>query len=130
MGYEFEAVLQYKEKYFNGEDKERKNSVWFSDRVSPFTHAGFIGYNFKGGFNVKFKYYFTEFFNKNFDNSGITDPRDLRFPGKGKEGDVNYIAPRDYLKVNVLYVALTWNMFRKPIYYTTYEKKEATQSVY
>lgn len=129
-GYEFEVPLHYKEKYFKGEDKERKNSVWFSDRVSPFTHAGFVGFNFKGGFNVKFKYYFTEFFNPEFNNSGITDARDIRYPGKGKAGDADYVPAREYLKVNVLYMALAWDMFKRPTTYTFYEKKESTQSVY
>lgn len=124
VGYEFEMPIHYKEKYFLGEDKEGKNEVWFSDRVSQFTHSGFIGYNFKGGFNLKFKYYFTEFFNKDFDNSGITDSKDLRYPGRGTEGDADYIAPREYLKVNIFYLALTWNMFTKPYYYTHYDSKK------
>lgn len=130
LGYEIEFPINYKEKYFKDEVKERKFNVWFSDRVSTFTHSAFIGYNFKNGPNLKFKYYFTEFFNKNFNNEGITDSRDLRFPGRGTEGDADYIAPRDYLTVNIFYLALTWDMFSKPEYYKQTVKKESLQSMY
>ena len=129
-GYEFEVPINYRERYYRNDSKERVFNVWFSDRVNPYTHAGFIGFNMKSGFNVKFKYYFTEFFNPNFDNSSIDDPRDIRYAGKGNEGDADYQAPREYLKVNVFYMTVTWNMFRKPYYYQIQEKKEKSESVY
>ena len=131
FGYEFEVPFNYKEKYFNGESKDRKFNVWFSDRVNSFTHAGFIGFNFKGGFNIKAKYYFTEFFNPDFNNSTITDPKDIRYPGNGlANNDPNYKPAREYLNVNVFYVALSWNMFRKPYYYYDYDRTEKADQMY
>lgn len=129
-GYEFEVPIHYKEKYFKDEVKERKFGVWFSNRVSPITHAGFVGYNFKSGFNLKFKYYFTEFFNKNFDNSNITNEQDLRYPGQGDPGDENYIPAREYLNVHVFYLTVSWNMFRKPEYMTWEKKEKVDGTVY
>ncbi|MEQ9062702.1 MAG: hypothetical protein RIE58_00885 [Vicingaceae bacterium] len=131
LGYEIEVPIHYKEKYFQNERKKDKFGVWFSDRVSPFTHAGFVGINFKDGFNIKAKYYFTQFFNPDFDNSGITNPEDIRYPGNGLAvNDPNYIAPRDYLTVNVVYLALTWNMFRKPYHYYDGNKVEKADQMY
>ena len=131
FGYEFEMPFNYKEKYFNNESKDRKFNVWFSDRVNQFTHAGFVGFNFKGGFNIKAKYYFTEFFNPDFDNSSITETKDIRYPGNGlANNDPNYVAPREYLTVNVFYVALSWNMFRKPYYYYDYNRTEKVDQMY
>lgn len=130
LGYELELPIHYKEKYFTGETKQEKFTVWFSDRVSTFTHAGFLGFNFKHGFNVKFKYYFTEFFNPDFDNSDLK-PSDIRYAGNGLDpNDPDYVAPREYLTVNNFYVALTWNMFRKPYYYYTYDKTEKADQMY
>ena len=130
-GYEFEVPFNYKEKYFIGENKDRKFNVWFSDRVNTFTHSGFIGFNFKNGFNIKAKYYFTEFFNSDFNNASVQDPKDIRYPGNGlASNDPNYIAPREYLTVNVFYFALTWNMFRKPYYYYDYNRTEKADQMY
>ncbi len=131
LGYEFEMPINYRERYYRNDSKERVFNIWFSDRVTQFTHAGFLGFNFRSGFNVKFKYYFTEFLNSSFNNASIDDDRDLRYPGNGLDpSDPNYIAPRDFLKVNVAYISVTWNMFRKPYYYTHIEKKEKAESVY
>ena len=131
LGYEFEVPFNYREKYLVSDKKQDKFNVWFSDRVSPFTHSGFFGINFKGGFNLKAKYYFTEFFNPKFDNSGITDAHDIRYPGNGLAvSDPNYIAPRRYLKVNVIYLALAWNMFKRPVEYYNYKKVEKVEQMY
>ncbi len=127
-GYEFEVPINYRERYYRNDSKERVFNVWFSDRVNPFTHAGMVGFNFKSGFNVKFKYYFTEFFNKSFNNESIDDPRDIRYPGNGLDvNDPDYKAPRPELAVNIFYVSVSWNMFRKPYYYTHYERQKSDE---
>ena len=131
LGYEFEMPFNYKEKYFIGETKDRKFNVWFSDRVNTFTHAGFVGFNFKNAFNIKAKYYFTEFFNPDYNAPPNEDPKDIRYPGNGlQEGTTGYVAPREYLTVNVFYVAVTWNMFRKPYYYYDYNRTEKADQMY
>lgn len=95
-GYELEMPFHYKEKLFINEKKEDKTSIWFSNRVPDLMHAAFIGLNFKRGFNLKFKYYFTPFFNKNATET------------------INNVQTRPFqnLDVNVFYIALDWNMFR------------------
>jgi len=119
LGYEFEMPINYKEKHFTGETKDRKFNVWFSDRVNTFTHAGYVGFNFKNGFNVKVKYYFTEFFNTNFNRETVrNEVKDIRHPD------------REDLTVNVFYFALTWNMFRKPVYYYDYNRTEKSDQMY
>ena len=70
-------------------------------------------------------------FNPEFNNESITDYRDIRYPGNGlAEGTTGYVAPREKLTVNVFYVALTWNMFRKPYYYYDYNRTEKADQMY
>jgi len=128
-GYEFEVPIHYRERYFRDENKTVVNSIWFSNRVSPYTHAAFIGFDFKYGFNLKFKYYFTEMFNKDFDNSGTNEYKDIRYSGGSTDPNAPAEA-RPYLTVNNFYVAVTWNMFRKPYYYTNSEKPKEAEEIY
>jgi len=65
-GYEFEVPINYKEKTFINENKEDKFNVWFSSRTPGFYHALFAGVRFPHGVSLKFKYYMTPFFNKNY----------------------------------------------------------------
>lgn len=70
-GVEGEFALNYKEKLFVNEEKINKFNVWFSDRTNAFMPSAFIGVNLKGGFNMKFKYYLTDFYNKNFTANNV-----------------------------------------------------------
>jgi hypothetical protein len=72
-GYEIEFPFNYKEKTFDGDDKqEEKVNVWFGDRVEQFQHGFFAGIQLPYGANLKFKYYLTNFHNMDFtDNNGV-----------------------------------------------------------
>lgn len=95
-GYEFEMPFNYKEKTFVDEVKKDVFDVWFTDRVNWYTQSVFFGINFKGGTNLKFKYYIDPFFNRNFSQSigGVATK------------------PFEKLEVNVFYIALSWNVFK------------------
>lgn len=104
-GYEFEIPIHYKEKTFVSENKERKVAVWFSNRVEWYTQSVFVGFNFPKGFNLKFKYYLNDFFNKDFTET------------------VNGVQTRPFqqFNANVFYLALDWNVFKDV---RTYGKKK------
>jgi hypothetical protein len=93
-GYEIEYPFNYKEKTFDGDDKqEEKVNVWFSDRVEQLQHGFFAGLQLPYGANLKFKYYLSNFHNMDYvDNNGIK--------------------PYDGLKANVFYFALSFDPFK------------------
>jgi len=71
-GYELELPINYKEKTFINEAKEYKFNVWFSKRVPSIYNTLFVGVRFPRGVSLKFKYYLTPFFNKNYtEGSGV-----------------------------------------------------------
>jgi hypothetical protein len=92
-GYEIELPFVYKEKTFDGGDKIRKTVGWFSNRVEMFQHGPLVGIEFPYGFNVKFKYYLSEFHNQNFTNSDGSKP----YAG---------------LKSNIWYFSLSYALFK------------------
>lgn len=68
-GYTVEFPLNYKEKTFVNEEKTKFNT-WFSDRTQ-IQQAVVAGIQFPYGANIKFKYYFTDFYDKGYtDSSG------------------------------------------------------------
>lgn len=70
-GYEAEIAFLYKEKTFEGGDKIDKITGWFSDRQNIFQHGFLVGVQLPKGANLKFKYYLSEFHNRDFvDGSG------------------------------------------------------------
>lgn len=73
-GYEIEVPFVYKEKTFDQGDKIDKITGWFSNRTEMFQHGFIAGVQFPYGFNVKFKYYMSEFHNQNFTNSNGVKP--------------------------------------------------------
>ena len=90
-GYEIEFPFHYKEKRFEDEIKD-KFTVWFSDRVEPVQHSLMAGIQFPFGMDLKFKYYLTNFHNRDYTL---------------ENGD----KPYETLKANVFYFSLGWNMF-------------------
>ncbi len=93
-GYEIELPVLYKEKTFEGSDKIGKITGWFSSREVLFQDAFFVGVQFPYGFNLKFKYYLSEFNNQNYiDASGYK--------------------PYAGLKANIFYFSLNFNLFKK-----------------
>ena len=93
-GYEVEFPFAYKEKLFVDEVKEDKFTVWFSNRVEPVQQSVLAGIQFPYGPVIKFKYYFTNFHNRDF--IAIADGVETK--------------PYDF-KSNIFYFSLSWNLF-------------------
>jgi hypothetical protein len=93
-GYEIEFPFAYKEKQFINEDKEDKTIIWFTSRVVPVQHSLMAGFQLPYGATLKFKYYLTNFHN-----------RDYVAMVNGKE-----TRPYDF-KANVFYFSLSWGLF-------------------
>jgi len=64
-GLEYEWMFHYKQKKFIDGDKY-KFKAWNSDRVNTWIPSWFVGFQFPGGINLKFKYYMDDFLNKDF----------------------------------------------------------------
>lgn len=96
-GYEIEFPLNYKEKTFENEVKTDKFNVWFSNRVPAVYHTLLAGIQFPYGANLKFKYYLTNFHNKDFTET---------------LSDGTQVKPYGTLNANVFYVSLCFNLFR------------------
>jgi hypothetical protein len=107
-GYEIEFPFHYKEKTFiNGVKQDSKISTWFSNRVPTFYNSVFAGVQFPYGFNLKFKYYFTNFFNESFTET---------IAGVQTQPYNNY-------KANVFYFSLSFSLFQNNhVYYKEYKK--------
>jgi len=73
-GYEIEFPINYKEKKFVDEDKVEKDVYWFTKRVTPVQHSLMAGIQLPYGATLKFKYYLTNFFNKDYTLSDGTKP--------------------------------------------------------
>jgi len=92
-GYAVEFPFAYKEKTFTGGDKIGKITGWFSDRYEGVQHGPHIGIQFPQGLDVKFKYYLSEFHNKDFAES------------------TNGVQPYKGLESHIFYFSLSWKMF-------------------
>jgi hypothetical protein len=73
-GYEIEYPFAYREKTYDQGDKIDSNIDWFSSRVETFQHGFFAGVQFPYGFNVKFKYYLSEFHNQDYEQADKVKP--------------------------------------------------------
>jgi predicted small lipoprotein YifL len=92
-GYEIEFPFAYKEKTFNTADEKQNTDVyWFSDRTKNLQQSWLVGIQFPYGLNLKFKYYFTEFHNEDFEANGVK--------------------PYAGLHTNIWYFSLTANLFK------------------
>jgi len=94
-GYEIEYAFNYKEKRFENDSKVGKDVYWFNDRVTQFPQSVLVGINFPYGFNLKFKYYLTNFHNQDY--IAIIDG--------------NEVKPYENLKSNVFYISLNFGLF-------------------
>ncbi len=97
-GYEVELPFLYKEKTFEGGDKISKITGWFSSREELFQHGFLVGIQFPYGANLKFKYYLSEFHNRNYTDAGGYKPY---------EG----------LKSNIFYFSLSYYLFKNFDFY-------------
>jgi hypothetical protein len=93
-GYEVEFPFVYKEKKFVNEAKTDKTVIWFTSRVEPIQHGFMAGVQFPAGATLKFKYYLSNFHNRNY--TAMVDGEETK--------------PYDY-KANVFYFSLAWNLF-------------------
>jgi hypothetical protein len=93
-GYEVEFPFAYKEKHFVNEEKVDKDVIWFSSRVEPVQSSLMAGIQVPYGFTIKFKYYLTNFHNRDY------------------VAMVNGVATKPYdFKSNIWYFSLAWNVF-------------------
>jgi hypothetical protein len=97
-GYEIEFAIAYKEKTYEDGDKTDKITGWFSSRQEVFQHGFLAGIQFPYGANLKFKYYLSEFHNRDYvNNAGIK--------------------PYGELKSNIYYFSLCFFLFRDLDFY-------------
>ena len=85
--------MAYKEKTYEGGDKIDKITGWFSNREELFQHGFFAGIQFPYGANLKFKYYLSEFHNRDYTNNAG-------------------IKPYGALKTNIYYFSLSFFLFK------------------
>lgn len=95
-GYEVEFPINFKQKTFVNEVKSKFNK-WFSDRTS-IQQSVMVGVQLPYGANIKFKYYFTNFFNQNFE--ATDDTGTLIRPYQNFEANTFYISLNIYLLRN------------------------------
>lgn len=108
-GYEIEFPFAYKEKTFI-DNQKTKFVEWFTPRVPAYYNSVFFGVQFPYGFNMKFKYYFSEFFNQDYSN-----------PDGSK--------PYQGFQANVWYISIGASLFRNSkVYYK--ENKKARKDYY
>ncbi len=95
FGGEVELQFAYKEKYWNSHNRsgsKTKYSEWFGDQTNRFVTSAFVGFQFPKGFNVRFKYYFTDFLNHDYKSN--QEIRDLR----------------RYASSNIMYISACWQL--------------------
>ncbi|MEM9052212.1 MAG: hypothetical protein AAGC47_09195 [Bacteroidota bacterium] len=102
-GYEIEFPFHYKEKEFDGNDKLRKRTDWFSPKTNNFQQAAFVGFQLPQGLSLKFKYYLTDFFDSDFEQFVEVDGVDVSATTR--------IKPFENFNARVFYMSLTWFPF-------------------
>jgi len=111
-GVEYEWMFHYKQKKFIDGGKY-KFTQWNSDRVNTWIPSWFVGLQFPGGFNLKFKYYMNDFLNK-------------EFVGQDFGEDVDY---SQFESTGIWYISLStmikWKSIRK-----AYQKEFKDQTAY
>lgn len=102
VGYELELPVNYKEKIFVNEEKEEKRNIWFSNRVPTINHSLMAGIQLPYGSTLKFKYYLTNFYNKDY---------------SGNDSQGNSIKPYENLDINVFYISLSFGLLKNTDFY-------------
>lgn len=102
FGYELEIPVNYKEKTFIDEDKDDKKNIWFTGRVPTVNHSLMAGVQLPYGATIKFKYYLTNFFDKDF---------------KASDGQGGTYKPYENLDVNIFYFSLSFSLLRDTNFY-------------
>ena len=105
-GYEIEFPFHFKEKRFLNGKKEDKEGYWFSDRSARVFHTVLLGIQLPYGANLKFKYYFTNFFNQDFEAT-VFDTN----------GDPVIEKPFEDHIANIFFFSLSFNLFKNASLY-------------
>jgi len=95
FGGEIEFPFHYKNKVWIDGEKEMVYTEWFSNKTNPYLLSSFIGFQFPGGINLKFKYYFDNLMNQDYsvNENGIE------------------VKPFQNLKSQIFYFSFGMNMF-------------------
>ena len=107
-GYELELPFNYKEKIFVNEDKEDKEVYWFSNRIPGLYQSLFVGIQTPYGTQLKFKYYMTNFFNKDY---------------TANDGQGGTFKPYAGFDANVFYVSLSFQILKGTSFYYSRSKE-------
>lgn len=77
-GGEIEWTFHMKEKWWDSHSRsgtKTKTTSWWPNQITTFLPSAFVGLQFPGGINVRFKYYLENFLNHNYDTySNATSP--------------------------------------------------------
>jgi hypothetical protein len=95
-GGEYELLFLYKGKRWMSNERSGpriKETAWFSNKTERFVPSVFLGVQFPGGINLKFKKYFGDFLNKNYVG-----------PDFGQQN----ISFENYRQLNLYYISLSW----------------------
>jgi hypothetical protein len=79
-GAEIEWAFHSKEKWWAALDRDgskTKKTDWFPSGINTWMPSYFVGIQFPGGANVKFRYYSEDFFNHSFGNTNATNRNDV-----------------------------------------------------
>lgn len=95
-GGEYEMAFHYRARKWLSNSRDGTKYVdgeWFSKKSRRFVPSVFAGFQFPGGFNIKFKYYLQHILNENYVGADLGD------------SEVSF---SDYTKLNMMYVSLSW----------------------
>jgi len=97
-GGEYELLLHYKGKRWDSNDRDGtkyKDTGWFSSKTERFIPSWFVGVQFPGGFNLKYKQYIGDFLNLDYVGNDLGNP------------SVHF---SDYTRLTVHYISLSWQI--------------------
>ncbi len=103
FGGEIEFPFHYKNKGWVNNKKVEKSSWWFSDQVNPYLLSTFVGIQFPGGINLKFKWYLNDFMNRDYSTTEVYN--DIL-----GEHTVQ-VKPYENVKSQMFYISFGVNMF-------------------
>ena len=95
-GGEYELAFHYRARKWLSNSRDGTKYVdgeWFSSKSRLFIPSVFAGFQFPGGFNIKFKYYLQHILNEDYVGADLG------------ESEVSF---SDYTKLNMMYVSLSW----------------------
>jgi hypothetical protein len=111
-GFEYEWMFHYKQKKFI-DGAKYKFTDWTSDRVNPWMSSWFVGLQFPGGFNLKFKYYLDDFLNQDFVGQDFGEDVDYsQFESSG----MWYISFTTFIKWQTIKKEWSEEVFRQSAY--------------